>query len=104
MYKISIDAEEIEKLEAGGFNGEIVVVDSEGPVFDEAVRWLKRQKVIGFDTESRPSFSPDQPHYGTSLLQLSGHNKAYLFRVNKTGLPYKLRNLLATPKIIKVGG
>jgi len=103
MYKISIDAEEIEKIEAGGFTGEIVVVDSEGAAFDEAVRWLRRQKVIGFDTESRPSFSPDQPHYGTSLLQLSGHSRAFLFRVKKLGMPYKLRNLLATPKIVKVG-
>ena len=58
---------------------------------------------IGFDTESRPSFSPDQPHYGTSLLQLSGHSRAFLFRVKKLGMPYKLRNLLATPKIVKVG-
>ena len=103
MYKISIGAEEIENLEPGGFTGDIVVVDSEGPEFEAAISYLKKQKVLGFDTESRPCFSPDQPHYGTSLLQLSGPRRAYLFRVKKMGIPRKLRAILATPKIVKVG-
>ncbi len=76
MYKISIGAEEIENLEPGGFTGDIVVVDSEGSEFEAAISYLKKQKVLGFDTESRPCFSPDQPHYGTSLLQLAGPRRA----------------------------
>ena len=80
-----------------------MVIDSEGPEFESALCYLRKQKVIGFDTESRPSFSPDQPHYGTSLLQLSGPQRAYLFRVKKMGIPRKLRGVLSSPKIIKVG-
>ena len=78
MYKISISPEEIDKLELVSFPGKIKVIDSVGLEFLSAVRYLKRQKIIGFDTESRPSFSPDQPHYGVSLLQLSGAEKAFL--------------------------
>ena len=38
-----------------------------------------------------------------ALLQLSGPGKAFLFRVNKMGMHRRLCNILADPKIIKVG-
>ena len=103
MFKISISSEELEQLEYKSFPGKIQVIDAPGPLFDEALRYLRKQKILGFDTESRPCFAPGQPHYGVSLLQLSGGCKAYLFRVKKTGLPPKLRSLLSNPSILKVG-
>lgn len=103
MYKISISAEELEVLDYASFPGTIRVIDAEGPDLDGAVRYLRKQKLLGFDTESRPTFTPDQPHYGVSLLQLSGEGNAYLFRVKKTGLPRKLAAILANPAIVKVG-
>lgn len=104
MYKISISPEEIDKLELVSFPGKIKVIDSVGLEFLSAVRYLKRQKIIGFDTESRPSFSPDQPHYGVSLLQLSGAEKAFLFRIKLMGgIPKPLRTVLSNENIIKVG-
>lgn len=70
----------------------------------KAVAYLRRQKVIGFDTESRPCFSASQPHYGVSLLQLSGKERAFLFRVKLMGgIPKSLRKILANNQIIKVG-
>lgn len=39
----------------------------------------------------------------TSLLQLSTSQKAYLFRINKTGLTPELVKLLESRKVIKVG-
>ncbi len=104
MYKISISPEEIEKLEPASFPGKIKVVDSLGLEFLKAVRYLRKQKVLGFDTESRPCFSPGQPHYGVSLLQLSGQDKAYLFRIKLIGdIPKQLRAILSDESIIKVG-
>ena len=104
MYKISISPEEIEQLGPAGFPGRIKVIDSLGFEFFKAVRYLKRQKVLGFDTESRPCFSPGQPHYGVSLLQLSGADKAFLFRVKLMGdIPRQLRSILSDEGIIKVG-
>lgn len=103
MYKISITPEEIDQMPLASFPGEIRVIDSLGKDFDKAVAYLRHQKVIGFDTESRPSFSPDQPHYGVSLLQLSGPNIAYLFRIKKTGMAKSLCRVLANPKILKIG-
>ena len=103
MFQSSISPEEIAALEMASFPGEIVVVNAEDETFASAVRYLGRQKVLGFDTETRPTFSPDQHSTGTALLQLSGSGKAYLFRLKKCGLPRALAAILANPNIIKVG-
>ena len=104
MYKVSISPEEIEKLEPASFPGKIKVIDSLGLEYLKAVRYLKKQKIVGFDTESRPSFSPGQPHYGVSLLQLSGAERAFLFRIKLIGdIPRALRSVLSDERILKVG-
>ena len=103
MFQISISPEEIGALELAAFPGEILVLETPGEDFDKAIRYLRRQRIIGFDTETRPTFSPDQRSNGTALLQLSGKEKAFLFRVNKLGLPRPLAAILAHPGIVKVG-
>ena len=103
MFPISISPEEIAKLELVSFPGEIVLVDSLNDTFYAALRYLRRQKVLGFDTETRPTFTQDQHSNGTALLQLSGATRAYLFRVQKTGIPRRLAAILANPAILKVG-
>ena len=103
MYISSISSEDLQKLEYASFPGEIRVVDSVGAEFNRAVNYLRRQKILGFDTETRPCFSPDQPRYGVALLQLSGPEKAYLFRVNSLGMHRRLCSLLSDEKIVKVG-
>lgn len=103
MYSESITPGEMEKLEFASFPGKIYVIDSVGAEFNRAIAYLRSQKVIGFDTETRPTFSQDQPRYGVALLQLSGPDKAYLFRINKMGMHRRLCNLLASEKVVKVG-
>ncbi len=103
MFRISISPEEIGKLELVSFDGDIEVIDSVDERFFSAIRYLKRQTILGFDTETRPTFSPDQRSGGTALLQLSGGGRAYLFRLNKIGLPKQLASILASSAIVKVG-
>ena len=103
MYNESITPKEMEKLDFASFPGKIYVIDSVGAEFNRAIAYLRSQKVIGFDTETRPTFSPEQPRYGVALLQLSGPDKAFLFRINKMGMHRRLCNLLASEKVIKVG-
>jgi ribonuclease D len=103
MFIESITPQELEKLEFASFPGRIIVIDAVGAEFNRAIAYLRSQKVIGFDTETRPTFTPAQPRYNVSLLQLSGAERAYLFRVNKIGMHRRLCNLLASEKIIKVG-
>ena len=103
MFVESIDTEQLQKLEYASFPGKIKVIDCVGSEFNRAIAYLRSQKIIGFDTESRPCFSPSQPRYGVALLQLSGAERAFLFRVNSIGMHRRLCNLLANDKIIKVG-
>lgn len=103
MFIESIKPEQIEKLEYASFPGKIHVIDSVGAEFNRAIAYLRSQKIIGFDTETRPTFTPNQPRYGVALLQLSGPEKAFLFRINKMGMHRRLCSLLANPKVLKVG-
>ncbi len=103
MFKECITPAELEKLDYVSCPGKIIVIDSVGAEFNRAITYLRSQKVIGFDTETRPTFTPSQPRYSVSLLQLSGADKTYLFRINKIGMHRRLCNIMASDKIIKVG-
>lgn len=103
MYIETITPKELEQLEYVSFPGKIQVIDSVGADFNRAIAYLRSQKIIGFDTETRPCFAQNQPRYGVALLQLSGPEKAYLFRINKMGMHRRLCTILANPKILKIG-
>lgn len=103
MFKECITPAELEKLDYVSCPSKIIVIDSVGAEFNRAITYLRSQKVIGFDTETRPTFTPSQPRYSVSLLQLSGADKTYLFRINKIGMHRRLCNIMASDKIIKVG-
>lgn len=103
MFRESITPNDLEKLEYVSFPGKIHIIDSVGAEFNRAIAYLRSQKIIGFDTETRPTFTPSQPRYGVSLLQLSGPDKAFLFRIKSVGMHRRLCNLMASPKVIKVG-
>jgi len=100
-YRKTITKEEIMELPLTKFEGEIVVIDSFKKL-KSAVQELKKTKVLGFDTESRPSFQKGKT-YQVSLLQLATGDKAYLFRLNKIGLPKSLAAILADENIVKTG-
>jgi ribonuclease D len=70
----------------------------------KAIAYLSKQKILGFDTETRPAFSRmESRNRKVALLQLSDDKRAYLFRLNKIGLPESICSLLANPKVIKIG-
>lgn len=103
MYVSNITPEDISTLPLASFGGEIHVIDKPDESLKYAVEYLSRCKVIGFDTESRPTFSSGQARYGVSLLQLSSGGKAFLFRIKMMGLPDEICNILSDPDIVKVG-
>ena len=91
QYPASISSEELSQLESVDFDGPIVVVSDLDEDFAEAMDYLKGQTVIGFDT------------HHVALLQLSGRDKAYVFRLNLMGLPAPLVSVLSDSRITKVG-
>ena len=103
QYPESISVEELARLETVDFSGPIIVVTDMDEDFAEAMDYLRKQTVIGFDTETKPSFTSNAPRHHVALLQLSGEEKAYIFRLNQMGLPAPLASILSDAAIIKVG-
>ena len=85
------------------FEGPIMGIAGPGHDYDKAIRYLRRRKVIGFDTETRPVFTSRAPQNGVALLQLSSGRHAFLFRLHRMGLPDELVEILSSPNIVKVG-
>ncbi len=98
---ITIDKETVAELPVTAFEGVISVIDTESAAI-EAVEHLSRQPIVGFDTETRPSFRKGQTH-NAALMQLSTPDRCFLFRLNKIGLCSHLREFLENPDILKVG-
>jgi len=101
IYKEDITVEELTELELSWFKGEIVLVD-DLKTFYEVIPRLLETDLLGFDTETRPTFTKGGRNQ-VSLIQLSTADLACLFRINKIGLPKELIQLLADPKVIKAG-
>lgn len=101
MFNQHITHEEIEALPYVAFGGKITIVDRPEKVA-AAVSYLMQEKILGYDTETRPSFTRGV-HYGVSLVQLSSADQAYLFRIDKIGVPPALVELLQCKQVLKVG-
>ncbi len=89
------------QLDMISFPGKIHLIENLEDM-THALSKLRTEKILGFDTESKPSFKKGEKH-SIALLQLSGEQEAYLFRLNKTGLTSELAEILSNPEIIKVG-
>ncbi len=95
------DKQKIQTLPRELFEGRIIVIFTEKEA-DKAVAYLMRQHLLGFDTETRPSFKKGHMHQ-VGLLQVSTHDTCFLFRLNQMGLPDSVVRLLEDHDITKVG-
>jgi len=100
-FQKSITKEEVNEMPLQSFDGEIILVDQDEEL-QEAVQYLKKFPILGFDTETRPSFKKGRVN-DVALLQLAANSKTFLFRINRIGLPQQLLDLLVDPQIVKVG-
>ena len=96
-----ISNEQTALLPAVEFRGEIRIVEHERDIA-VACKTLAEQPVIGFDTETRPSFRPGVT-FRVSLLQLSTPTVCYLFRLNKIPLAKPILQLLEDRRVLKIG-
>jgi len=87
-------------LPAGSFQGTIHLVDSEAKALRAALT-LRRERTLGLDTESRPSFRRGEL-YPISLVQIATHRHAFLFRV-RVGAPFRaLKRIIENPSVRKI--
>lgn len=96
-----ISNEQTALLPAIEFRGDIRIVEHERDIA-AACAELAAQPLLGFDTETRPSFRPGVM-YRVSLLQLSTPQRCYLFRLNRIPLAKPILQLLESRDILKIG-
>jgi ribonuclease D len=104
MHKAAPTKDEIAQLEPfTGLTLERIHVPTSTPEFASAAAEIKAAGIVGFDTESRPTFVTGDVSEGPHVVQFALHDKAYLFQVHREdGLPF-LVELLQSDKVIKVG-
>lgn len=101
IYPETISKEELAQLPKAAYHGKIVVVrDKE--TLDTWLPKLQSEPVVGFDTETKPTFRKGEVN-GIALLQLATSDVALLVKVKEVGLPKNLIDFLKNPNILKIG-
>ena len=101
LIQNKVDKKTIATFPTVSFPGRIVVVLSATEA-ERAVDYLLSQPVLGFDTETRPSFKKGV-HHKCSLLQVATGNCCFLFRLNYIGMCPAVKRLLEDNTVTKVG-
>lgn len=101
VFESTISNDAAAALPTVGFAGEIVVVENDGQV-EGMCRDLASQRLVGFDTETRPSFRAGVTNK-VALLQLSTHERCYLIRLCGMKLHNAILKILCNPDILKIG-
>lgn len=99
--KISIPKNIISELPQVTFDGNIYIIDSMSKM-SMAVNALRKEKLVGFDSETRPAFFKGKTNQ-VALLQISSLEDCFLFRTNKIGIPEKLKQFIEDESIKKIG-
>ncbi len=64
---------------------------------------LQGEKVLGFDTESKPTFAKNEASTGPHIVQLSTRHTAWIFQLEDAQCRRTVGQLLESPHIVKAG-
>lgn len=98
---IAISKEQMSAMPLVTFPGKITIVDTP-ELAAAALGQLSHAPVVGFDTETKPSFKKGQVN-SVALVQISTLDHCYLFRVNKPGVLQQLRGFMQSDAVAKIG-
>lgn len=101
LDKTTISNEELLLLPLQAYAGQVVLIQTPDEL-ESAVDDLAQAPVIGFDTETRPSFKRGE-FYKVAVIQMATAQVVYIIQVQKTGLSEGLAKILSNPNIIKAG-
>ena len=101
MFQPTITKEELRLLPKKSFEGRIIVVDN-FPSFKKYIPVIKKERLWGFDTETRPAFKKGVVNR-PAMIQFANESYAFLFRMRRIGLPDDLTEIIEYPSITKVG-
>jgi ribonuclease D len=70
---------------------------------ERAAAQLLGAGIVGFDTESKPTFRKDEVNTGPHLVQFSTPTTAYLFQLHRTDCVPVVQQLIGASTLLKVG-
>ena len=96
-----VSREEINALPIRRYEGPVHVIAAAGelaPAMDD----ILQEKLVGFDTETRPAFRPGES-YPPSLAQVATARAVYLFQVQRAEIAAAVARMLSEEHIVKAG-
>jgi len=97
----SISKEEMANLPIRRYEGEVSLVATLKEL-DRARADIREERVLGLDTETRPSFRKGESHL-PCLVQAATARAVYLFQLNRLEVFPALVELMAKPDLVKAG-
>jgi ribonuclease D len=97
----AISRAEINELPVRRYEGEVHLVSSAQDL-DRAMCDVRAERVLGFDTETRPAFRKGE-HHLPCLVQVATARAVHLFPLQRMDFSAAVAELLAAREIVKVG-
>lgn len=100
-FNPDLTKEDINQLPLYKYTGNTVLVHTDEGL-EAALEELKKEKVLGFDTETKPTFRKGKVH-SPALIQLATSDTVYIFQLKKLPLDQRLAEVFSDPGVIKTG-
>jgi len=97
----AISREEVRELPVRRYEGEIRLVATAADL-EHAMADIRAERVLGFDTETRPAFRKGESH-SPCLVQAATAGAVYLFPLQRIDCSAAVAEFLAARQIVKVG-
>jgi len=97
----SISKEDLAQLPIRRYEGKVSLVETSREL-EQARADIRQERVVGLDTETRPSFKKGEVHL-PCLVQAATAQAVYLFQLSRLDVFPALVELLAKPQVIKTG-
>ena len=102
MFQKEILKTEILNLPIFAFKGTTHIITNKKET-ERALQVIETETIVGFDTETKPSFLKNAPLNLPTLIQISLLDEVFLFKLQKKEVFTSLINLLENADILKVG-
>ncbi len=100
-FQPCLSKEEINLLPLRAWEGPVVLVQNEDALAT-ALGDLWKEKVLGFDTETRPTFTKGKT-CRPALIQLATADAVYLIQLTHIPFCSRIAELLSSPRVLKTG-
>lgn len=100
-FRNQISSEELASLPVRRYEGKVLLVQAQEDL-ERALEDIAAARVVGFDTETRPSFRKGES-YLPCLAQVATARAVYLFQLQQQDFSGAIAGLLGARDIVKVG-